>query len=542
VTEAAGAIPPKLVGKYTLLRELGSREVPTFAARFEPEGGAAVLVVLERYVTEEASEADDTLEKAAREAEPLTALAHPNLAGIRAVMATGTDVIVASDFVAGETYADLTRSKDADARLSFRARLRVLLDVLTGLGAIHEVVHGARKRVHGDLAPDNVIVGLDGRARLVRVCNLFPEQASPASPTLGFIAPELVQGAAGTALVDARVDLYSAGVLLWEILTGKRLMVQTNSSALLLYELDRPPRGIPSDDLPWAKHLIDVAKRALAPAAERWSSAAEMIAAIEAVAAEPGSIAPHEEVAALVTRIAGEKIAARRAQLDGLEPRPAAEATPSITTRGGARAPRAMPERALTPAPGVRDSAVREPAVRESAVRVPAPVPLAAPPVPAPVPLAVSAAPELAPSPAPPEPAPAVAVAPAVPSTPALRSEDRSASIVFPLHRKRRTVTWAIAGAASLIVLIGVAYFATRAPASTASTSTTGASSTPPSPPSVPSSIPSDVPEPPSSAAAIDMGELETIGPSGHRVRKRRRPAPPAPTTSAKKKFEPQGI
>jgi hypothetical protein len=38
------------------------------------------------------------------------------------------------------------------------------------------------------------------------------------------------------------------------------------------------------------------------------------------------------------------------------------------------------------------------------------------------------------------------------------------------------------------------------------------------------------------------MGELETIGPSGHRVRKRRRPAPPAPTTSAKKKFEPQGI
>ncbi|MDB4993923.1 MAG: hypothetical protein JWM74_1355 [Myxococcaceae bacterium] len=518
MTEDVGANPPKLVGKYTLLRELGSREVPTYAAHFAPEAGEATLVVLERYVTEEPSDGDETLAQAAREAEPLTSLAHANVAGVRAVMATGTDVIVASELVDGETYADLTKSKDPEARLPFRARLRVMLDVLAGLGAIHEVVHGTRNRVHGDLAPDNVIVGVDGRARLVRVCNLFPEQASPASPTLCFIAPELVQGAAGTALVDARVDLYSAGVLLWEVLTGKRLMVQTNSSALLLYELDRPPRGIPADDLPWAKHLIDVVKRALAPAAERWSSAAEMAAAITAIAGD--NVASAEEVGAVVTRIAGEKISARRGQLASLEPRPADEARPSITAKNGVRAPRAIPippPVAPTPSPAPTKQGTPARLAPRDADRD------REPPVAAPAIATVASA---------------VAVPPATPSSP-LRNEDLSASIVFPLHRKRRTVTWAIAGGASLLVVIGIVHFATKRPA-TATTATVTQGSTAPTS-LVPPEVASDTADPAGSGAAIDIELPETTGPSGHRVRKRRRP-PTAPSSTVKKKFDPQGI
>ncbi len=526
MTEDVGANPSKVVGKYTLLRELGSREVPTYAAQLVPEAGEPELVVLERYVTEEPNDGDDTLAQAAREAEPLTGLVHGNVARVRAVMATGTDVIVASELVDGETYADLTKSKDAEARLSFRARLRVMLDVLAGLGAIHEVVHGARNRVHGDLAPDNVIVGVDGRARLVRVCNLFPEQASPASPTLCFIAPELVQGAAGTALVDARVDLYSAGVLLWEVLTGKRLVVQTNSSALLLYELDRPPRGIPVGDLPWAKHLIDIVKRALAPAADRWSSAAEMAAAITAVATD--NIASSEDVGAIVTRIAGEKIAARRAQLASLDPRPATEARASVTAKNGIRAPRAIsiPPVAATPSPVVAKHGPPARLAPRDHEREPSVAQVVAPP-------AIAATLASAVAVAAPVPEPVVA-APAP-----LRPEDVSGSIVFPLHRKRRTVTWAIAAGASLILVIGIVHFATKRPAtSTGDTATQGSAA---ATSLVPPEVASDTPDPAGSGAAIDIELPETTGPSGHRVRKRRRP-PTAPSSTVKKKFDPQGI
>jgi eukaryotic-like serine/threonine-protein kinase len=527
-SEAAVARPPKLAGKYTLLRELGSREVPTYAARFEPgsaEGGAGELVVLERYVTGDPGGEDDTLEKAVRDAEPLTDLAHPNLAGIRAVLVTGGAVLVASDFVEGETYADLTKSKDAEARLPFRARLRVMLDILAGLDALHGFVHGARKRVHGELAPDNVIVGVDGRARLVRVCNLFPERVSPASPTLGFIAPELVQGAAGMALVDARVDLYSAGVLLWEILTGKRLLVQTNSSALLLYELDQgPPRGIPAEDLPWAKDLVQVVKRALAVAADRWPSAAEMASAI-AAAAEPETIAPAEEVAAFVLRVAREKIAARRVELERLAPRPATEAPPSIV-KGGSRQPRTFtmpPPAVAAPAP------IPVPAIEQPPPFVPAPF---VPATPAPAPFVPVA------------PAPFVPVtqasAPFVPVTQApapapamVRDPDLSASIAFPLQRRRRPVVWAIAGGAAIVALVAIVHFATKSdPPPAASSAASASSATTARAPEIPT-VPA-----PSASTQFELPQTTGSGPSAH---KRRRPAPTPPSTM-RKKFDPQGI
>lgn len=318
----------------TLLRELGRRDVPTYAAK----DAAGQLVVVERYTRVE-GEDDDALAPAAHAAEALTELVHPSLAHVREVVTTGGDVLVVSDFVDGEVYDTLAPAGEAFARVPVAAKLRIVADVLDGLGALHAF---ARERaadevspVHGAVSPDVVVVGLDGRARLVRTCTLFPEQVNPASPVLGYMAPELVDG---TAPFDPRVDVYGVGVMLWEAITGKRLVVQSNVSSLLLKELDRgPPKGLSAGELVWGKALVAVVRRALAPREERFADAGAMGDELRAAAAE--AFAAREDVAQVVEVHAGAAIRARREALVGLEPQLASAARATVAPKRSTRAP-----------------------------------------------------------------------------------------------------------------------------------------------------------------------------------------------------------
>jgi hypothetical protein len=309
--------------RYAWLRPLGAREVPTFAARAVPVPGATSsdsssgpeTVVIERRPSRDDS--GRSLAESAKHAERLVELVHPNLAAVRGLYTFENDILTVSDFVEGETFSDLTQgTSTAFDGMPFAVRLRIVVDILGGLSALHGSRDGGEPHVHGNLVPENVVVGSDGRTRLLQVCNLSPGKVSPASPTLSYIAPELLTKA---GKVGAAIDIYSAGVLLWEALCGRRLLVQTNATGLLLYELGRsPPRGIAERDLPWAHELVPVAARALSEAASRYESAMEMATAIRVIAQT--HLASVEDVAAFVARTAGEKIAARTRTLAALAP------------------------------------------------------------------------------------------------------------------------------------------------------------------------------------------------------------------------------
>jgi Protein kinase domain len=310
-------------GRYVWLRQLGAREVPTFAARFERAPGStrrssappSETVVIERRASHDAT--GESLVSSARRAERLVDLVHPNLAGVLGLWAHEDELLVVSEFIDGETFADLTQgASTAFDGMPFAIRLRIVIDILGGLSALHSFDVEGKPFVYGSLAPDNVVVGRDGHTRLLEVCNLTPGKASPASPTLSYIAPELF---AKDPTVSPSIDIYSAGVLLWEALCGRRLLVQTNATGLLLHELERSvPRGIPEGDLSWAADLTSVAARALSDAGSRFDSAAEMAAAIRVIAKT--HLATIDEIASFVERAAGTKITERRRRLLELEP------------------------------------------------------------------------------------------------------------------------------------------------------------------------------------------------------------------------------
>jgi hypothetical protein len=174
--------------------------------------------------------------------------------------------------------------------------LRMLLDVLRGLTALHDTFSAAGEPfAHGEVALSQLRIDPEG------VCRLLPltaRHASPGNPALapaalGYLAPERLLGEP----LDARADVFSAGALLWEALAGRRLFEESSADAvidrLLGVKLQMPQ--LPPE-LAWAIPLKAVAARALAvDPYQRFSDCAELATAIAFVARD--RVASHTEIA-----------------------------------------------------------------------------------------------------------------------------------------------------------------------------------------------------------------------------------------------------
>ena len=175
--------------------------------------------------------------------------------------------------------------------------LRILLDVLAGASALQDTRSAdGTPFVHGELVPALLRVEGSGAARLVPLAawHWSPPGALAAQPRWGHLAPERLLGDA----IDQRADVFSAGVLLWEALAGRRLFESDSIDAIIMRLMggkvvlpELPP------ELAWAVPLKAVAMRALSvDPGQRFANCAELGAAIMAVAG--AHIATHAEVAA----------------------------------------------------------------------------------------------------------------------------------------------------------------------------------------------------------------------------------------------------
>ncbi|MFF2611602.1 Stk1 family PASTA domain-containing Ser/Thr kinase [Kitasatospora sp. NPDC058046] len=159
-----------------------------------------------------------------REAKAVARLTHPNVVNVFDQGADGGHVFLAMEYVPGRTLRDLLRDRGA---LSVRAALDVLEPVLAALGAAHRA-----GLVHRDVKPENVLITEGGLVKvadfgLVRV--LGSADGAPTSTTtatggtvmgtVSYLAPEQILPDAPT---DQRVDVYASGILLYEMLTGRR--------------------------------------------------------------------------------------------------------------------------------------------------------------------------------------------------------------------------------------------------------------------------------------------------------------------------------
>jgi serine/threonine protein kinase/tetratricopeptide (TPR) repeat protein len=143
------------IGRYLILDELGAGGMGVVYKAFDPELGRPIALKL---LNSEDEDSDAFRERLLREAQALGRLSHPNVVGVHDVGAFGRSVFIAMEFVEGET---LRRWLNAEPRSR-----RTILDAFVAAGEGLTAAHRAGL-VHRDFKPDNVIVGRDGRVRVL---------------------------------------------------------------------------------------------------------------------------------------------------------------------------------------------------------------------------------------------------------------------------------------------------------------------------------------------------------------------------------------
>ena len=227
-------------------------------------------------------------------------LRHPHLI----VMRRSSDGVgFEPELAGGMSLAELSRSEAGWFPLPLRVSLRILLDAMSGLAAIHQATHNGKPVdfVHGEISPSNIFVGRDGLGRLVPVLAAhWMEHASANPEVTGYIAPERLLG----DVFGQPADVFSAGVLLWEAITGKPLFRNWPLDAIVTQLIGRKvPYPIPFGDALWGVPLADVAMRALSvDPRERWPHIGALGAQVENIAR--GHLASSDEIAALVAGFA----------------------------------------------------------------------------------------------------------------------------------------------------------------------------------------------------------------------------------------------
>lgn len=220
----------EVLGRYELVRKLATGGMAdVFLARQWGDGGFHRPVLVKRMHAHLA-ENPVTVHDFRNEALLMAELAHPGIPAIFDFRFDGS-WLLAMEYVPGPTLGACRKhAAELGQSIPWSAVLNLMIGLCDVLSFVHERRDAAgdlRGIVHGDLGPENVIVGRDGRVRLIDFGiagdrahrETQREHVKGMRGTMGYVAPECVSGALG----DARSDQFVVGVLLHELSTGKRV-------------------------------------------------------------------------------------------------------------------------------------------------------------------------------------------------------------------------------------------------------------------------------------------------------------------------------
>ncbi|WP_437623032.1 serine/threonine-protein kinase [Sorangium sp. So ce1151] len=303
------------------------------------------------------------------EARVAARIRHPNVVSTVDVVSSGGEVLLVMEYVHGESLARLLRAATREGGAPPpRVACAVLAGALHGLHAAHEATaeDGAPLHlVHRDVSPHNVLVGEDGVARVLDFG--VAQSAGRAQITrdgqlkgkIAYMSPEQIAGEP----LDRRADVYAAGVVLWETLTGERLF-EGRGEALSILRLLQAGVDPPSARRPGVPPELEaITLRALAREPEdRYPTARAMALALEAT----GMAASTSEVGAWVAVFAGESLARRAALIAAIEPGAALEAGAALA--GAALAGAALEAGAAVPGAALAGTALPGTALAAGAI------------------------------------------------------------------------------------------------------------------------------------------------------------------------------
>jgi serine/threonine-protein kinase len=264
---------PSVIGKYEILGRLGKGGMGVVFEARDPiiERRVAIKTISKQHL--DPAEADYILSRFRREAQAAGRLLHP---GIVAVYEYGEDddlVYIAMEFVDGRSLHEHMSDGERYPTQQVRAIATELLEALH-----YSHGHGV---VHRDIKPSNVLVGADGRLKIsdfgiarLEASNLTMDDRVLGTPN--YMSPEQFRG----ERADPRADIYSAAVVVYELLTGRKPFIGSHASVMrqVLEDLPKNPSEL-NPDLPPA--LDAVLQKALAKEpAQRFRTAREFAEAL----------------------------------------------------------------------------------------------------------------------------------------------------------------------------------------------------------------------------------------------------------------------
>lgn len=227
------------LGHYNIVEKIGSGGMGEVYRAHDQhlDRNVAIKVLLPGRIP-----SDDARQRFRNEALSLSRLSHPNIATIHDFDShDGLDFLV-TEFVDGQVLGECI----ANRPLTEKEALEYTLQLAEGLAAAHE-----QGVIHRDLKPGNLMITKDGRLKILDFGLAQPlpvagedatvedmaEKSVPLSGTLRYIAPEQLRGEAP----DARSDIYSAGAVMYEMLTGRPPFDATVATVLVDYVLNKAP-------------------------------------------------------------------------------------------------------------------------------------------------------------------------------------------------------------------------------------------------------------------------------------------------------------
>jgi serine/threonine-protein kinase len=323
-------------GRYRIIRRLGAGGMANVYLAEDQELGrnVAIKILNERHANDE-----QFVERFRREAKNAAALSHPNIVSIYDRGEAEGTYYIAMEHLDGRTLKELIVARGP-------APVRIAIDytkqILDALRFAHR--HGI---VHRDIKPHNVLVDSDGRLKVTDfgIARAGASQMTEAGSIVGtaqYLSPEQARG----GHVDQRSDLYSVGVVLYELLTGTVPFTGDSPVEIAMKHLSAKPEP-PSTKRPDLPHDIDLlVMRAIAKDPDdRYQDADEMEADLERVERGVGVTAQTAEAATAIIE--------------------SPTAMPTAITRPAARAGAAVPP-AYTPPPPIYYDVDEEPPRRRA--------------------------------------------------------------------------------------------------------------------------------------------------------------------------------
>jgi serine/threonine protein kinase len=305
--------------RFELIAELASGGMATvFLARLSGVAGFQRLVAIKRLHPHLARE-PEFVEMFLDEARLAARIHHPNVVPIQEVGESDQGYYLVMDYIEGDTLARvLAKAAKNNSTVPYGVTIRILLDTLAGLHAAHEMKddHGEPLQiVHRDVSPQNILVGVDGVARVVdfgvarAATRLSTTRSGQLKGKLAYMAPEQARGAG----VDRRADLFACGIVLWEALATKRLFKGDGEAETLnrvLYEPIATPSSV-RPDVP--KALEDICMKALSrDVDERFATAQDFGDELEKAARALGSVGSVRDVADCLQEVIGVDLTQQR--------------------------------------------------------------------------------------------------------------------------------------------------------------------------------------------------------------------------------------